>query len=104
MALISCGVRRRPSSSRRVSVPICRLMEATVPLALVTAWRRARSPTSRSPVFVKATTDGVVRAPSALGMMTGFPPSTTAMQLLVVPRSIPMIALMTHDNSLPISL
>src|SRR5699024_8234147 len=46
-----------------------------------------------SPVLVKPTTDGVVRAPSALGMTTGSPPSITATQLLVVPRSIPMILL-----------
>ena len=35
--------------------------------------------------------EGVVRAPSALGITVGSPPSMTATQLLVVPRSIPMI-------------
>jgi hypothetical protein len=40
---------------------------------------------------VKATTDGVVRPPSALGMTVGSLPSITATHELVVPRSIPMI-------------
>ena len=39
-----------------------RLIEKTVLLGLVTAWRLAAWPTSRSPLLVKATTDGVVRA------------------------------------------
>ncbi len=38
---------------------------------LVTAWRFASCPTSRSPVFVNATTDGVVRDPSELAMTVG---------------------------------
>src|SRR5699024_11529847 len=42
-----------------------------------------------SPELEKATTDGVVRAPSALGMTTGSPPSRTATHELVVPRSMP---------------
>src|SRR5690348_1957750 len=54
------------------------------------AWRLATWPTSRSPLFEKATTEGVVRAPSALGMTTGSPPSMTATHELVVPRSIPI--------------
>src|SRR4029077_5977186 len=40
-----------------------------------------------------ATTDGVVRAPSWLGMTTGSPPCITATTELVVPRSIPIILL-----------
>ncbi len=40
---------------------------------LVTAWRLACWPTSRSPLSVKATIDGVVRAPSELAMTTGSP-------------------------------
>src|SRR3712207_7329570 len=39
---------------------------------------------------VKATMDGVVRAPSAFSMTLGCAPSMTATQELVVPRSIPM--------------
>ena len=66
-------------------------MEETVRSWFVTACRLAKLPTMRSPVFENATTDGVVRPPSALGMMTGSPPSITATQELVVPRSIPMI-------------
>ena len=70
-------------------------MEAMVRSGLVMAWRFATWPTRRSPVLVKPTTDGVVRAPSALAMTTGSPPSMTATQLFVVPRSIPIILLIT---------
>ena len=38
--------------------------------------------------------EGVVRAPSAFSMILTWPPSMTATQLLVVPRSMPMILLM----------
>ncbi|MGH7745367.1 MAG: hypothetical protein ACREQ5_11325 [Candidatus Dormibacteria bacterium] len=48
-------------------------------------------PTRRSPVRVKATTDGVVRLPSALAMTVGSPPSITATTLFVVPRSMPTV-------------
>jgi hypothetical protein len=58
---------------------------------LVTAWRLAGAPTRRSPLGVKATTDGVVRAPSMLAMTLGSPPSITDTTELVVPRSIPTI-------------
>src|ERR1700755_2291566 len=68
-----------------------RLMEKTVFVGLVTAWRLATVPTRRSPLSVKATTDGVVRAPSAFSITVGSPPSRTAMHELVVPRSIPMV-------------
>jgi hypothetical protein len=44
--------------------------------------------------LVNATTDGVVRPPSALGTTTGSPPSMTAMQELVVPKSMPSMRLM----------
>ena len=68
-----------------------RLIEKTVFCGLVTAWRLATVPTSRSPEAVKATTDGVVRPPSAFSMTVGSPPSSTAMHELVVPRSMPMV-------------
>ena len=67
-----------------------RLIEKIVFWGFVTAWRLAGVPTSRWPSFAKPTTDGVVRPPSAFGMTVGSPPSSTAMQLLVVPRSMPM--------------
>src|SRR6478735_3274923 len=68
---------------------MCRLIERNVRSGLVIAWRLATSPTSTSPALEKATTDGVVREPSALGMTTGSPASSTATTELVVPRSIP---------------
>src|SRR5579884_963657 len=68
-----------------------RLIEKTVFCGLVTAWRLATVPTRRSPPCVNATTDGVVRPPSAFSMTVGSPPSSTAMHELVVPRSIPMV-------------
>src|SRR6185437_6745234 len=71
------------------SVPIWRLTERMVRSTLVTACRLATSPTSTSPDFAKATTDGVVRAPSAFAMTVGSPPSRTATTEFVVPRSIP---------------
>src|ERR1700694_450942 len=67
-----------------------RLIEKIVFCGLVTACRLATVPTSRSPSLVNATTEGVVRPPSALGMTTGSPPSITATTELVVPRSIPI--------------
>ena len=60
-----------------------------MPFGLRIAWRRASWPTRRSPCSVNATTDGVVREPSALGMTVGWPPSTVAITELVVPRSMP---------------
>src|SRR3954447_20537626 len=57
---------------------------------LVTAWRLAGWPTSRSPSSLNATIDGVVRMPSAFSMTFAVLPSMTATHELVVPRSIPM--------------
>src|SRR5919107_4987928 len=68
-----------------------RLIEKTVLVGFVTAWRLATVPTRRSPDLAKATTDGVVRPPSAFSMTVGSPPSSTAMHELVVPRSMPMV-------------
>jgi hypothetical protein len=42
-----------------------------VPFGFVTDWRFAIAPTSRSPSFVKPTTDGVVRPPSSFAITTG---------------------------------
>ena len=70
-----------------------RLMLDTVRPEFVAIWRFAAPPTRRSPSLVNATTLGVVRSPSALVMTTGLPPSTTATQLFVVPRSIPITLL-----------
>src|SRR5690348_17319388 len=68
-----------------------RLIEKTVFWGLVTAWRLATVPTRRSPDCANATTDGVVRPPSAFSMTVGSPPSSTAMHEFVVPRSIPIV-------------
>ena len=67
-----------------------RLTAKMVFSGLVIAWRLAIWPTSRSPLSVNATTDGVVRLPSALAITTGSPPSMIATHELVVPRSMPM--------------
>src|SRR3954466_904008 len=93
------GSRLASSWSSLKRRPISRLIEKMVCLGLVTAWRLATWPTSRSPSLVNATTEGVVRPPSALGMTTGSPPSMTATTELVVPRSMPMIleAMSTPD-------
>src|SRR6476661_4847208 len=66
-----------------------RLTDRMVRSTLVTAWRLAISPTSTSPPLENATTEGVVRPPSAFAMMVGSPPSRTATAELVVPRSMP---------------
>ena len=60
---------------------------------LVTAWRLAAWPTRRSPDSVKATIEGVVRAPSAFSITLALLPSITATQEFVVPRSMPMTLL-----------
>src|SRR5271168_1730638 len=70
-----------------------RLIEYTVFSGFVTAWRFATCPTNRSPLLVIATTEGVVRVPSWLGITTGSPPCITATTEFVVPRSIPIILL-----------
>src|SRR5688572_32969836 len=77
-----------------------RLIEKMVFSGFVTAWRLATWPTRRSPVLVNATTDGVSRLPSGLVMTTGSPPSMTATTELVVPRSMPMILLMSSLSNL----
>ena len=84
-----------------------RLMLEIVRPEFVAIWRFAAPPTRRSPSLVKATTLGVVRSPSALVMTTGLPPSTTATQELVVPRSIPitlLIVLVLFSSAQNISL
>src|SRR5262245_32378390 len=75
-----------------------RLTEKTVFLGLITAWRLAMEPTRRLAFCAKATTDGVVRSPSALRITVGQPPSITAMQLSVVPRSIPIVFAIRSDQ------
>src|SRR5215204_5654925 len=89
-ALISWAEYCLPSMSSVVhDVPMWRFTERIVRSGLVMAWRLATSPISTSPPLEKATTDGVVRDPSLLGMTTGSPASRTETTELVVPRSMP---------------
>src|SRR6476620_10880508 len=88
-AEISCAVYFLSSTGTLQSVPMWRLTEAMVRSMLLTAWRLAISPTRTSPDLENATTDGVVRPPSALAITVGSPPSRTETTELVVPRSIP---------------
>ena len=68
---------------------MCRFTDRTVRSGFVMAWRLATSPTRISPFLANPTTDGVVREPSAFGMTTGSPASSTETTEFVVPRSIP---------------
>ena len=68
-----------------------RLIEKIVFSGFITACRLATVPTRRSPESVKATTEGVVRPPSAFSSTVGSPPSRMATQELVVPRSMPIV-------------
>src|SRR2546430_6185456 len=77
--------------------PMKRLIEKTVFWGFVTCCRRAGTPTRRWP-SLNATTDGVVRPPSAFGMTVGSPPSRTAMHELVVPRSMPIVFAMRGSS------
>jgi hypothetical protein len=80
--------------------PIKRLTANKVRSGLVTACRRAIWPTRRPPSLVNATTDGVVRLPSSLGITSGSPCSMIDTQELVVPRSMPMaISAMSNPSS-----
>src|SRR6478672_12888332 len=78
-----------PSMAIDQLVPMWRFTDRIVRSGLVIAWRLATSPTRTSPVLENATTDGVVRPPSALGITTGSPASRVETTEFVVPRSIP---------------
>src|SRR6185503_13054070 len=78
--------------------PISRLRAKNVYSGLVTACRLAACPTRRSPSPVNATTDGVVRAPSAFSMTLGAEPSMTATHELVVPRSMPITLAIVYSS------
>jgi len=71
--------------------PISRFTPKTVFSGLVIAWRLATCPTSLSLLTDTATIYGVVRPPSVFVITLASPPSITATQELVVPRSIPII-------------
>src|SRR5712692_7830909 len=64
---------------------------------LVTACRLATWPTSRSPLFVIATTEGVKRDPSLFSSTVGSPASITATTEFVVPRSMPITLAITYS-------
>src|SRR6266852_3667631 len=63
---------------------------------LVTDWRLATWPTRRLPSFANATTEGVVRPPSEFVITVGSPPSMTATTEFVVPKSMPIILLISR--------
>src|ERR1700757_3076003 len=71
-----------------------------VPFGFMIDCRLASCPTRRSPFSVKATTDGVVRAPSALAITTGSPPCQAAITEFVVPRSMPTAVAIVHSLQL----
>src|SRR5580692_3837631 len=66
-----------------------------VPFGFKIACRRASWPTRRSPCGVNATTEGVVRDPSAFGITVVWPPCVAAITELVVPRSMPTATAIT---------
>src|SRR6185436_722132 len=70
--------------------------------ALVTACRRAGTPTTTSPAPVQATTDGVIRSPSGDASTCACPRSSSAAtHELVVPRSMPMMRVIAWSLLLP---
>src|SRR3990167_5402685 len=68
-----------------------RFEEKIVFFGFVTDCLFAATPTRISALSLYATTEGVVRFPSAFAITCGSPPSMTAMQEFVVPRSMPRI-------------
>ena len=80
------------------------MIELTVEVGFVTACLFAISPTTTSPLSLIFTTDGVVLAPSEFGIIVTFPPSITATQEFVVPKSIPIILLIFSSYNLSIFL
>ena len=90
----SCGVYSLSSISVFHLVPICLFTDNRVLSEFVTACLLAVTPIRRSPPsLAKATTEGVVLAPSAFAITTASPFSIVATQLFVVPRSIPITLL-----------
>ena len=72
-------------------LPISLLIAYKVFSGFVTACLFAGNPTSTSSLSVYAITEGVVLPPSAFSITFCCCPSTTATQLFVVPKSIPII-------------
>src|ERR1700729_3362328 len=103
-AEISWGLYFLPSMlTDQLLSPMWRLTERMVRSGLVMAWRLATSPTRTSSDLEKPTTDGVVRAPSALGITVGSPASRTLTTELVVPRSMPTALGIRRLRSLGVS-
>ena len=71
-------------------LPMRHLKANTMFAELTTAWHFAGRPTRRLPCFVKATMDGVVRAPSEFSMTRDILPSMMDTHEFVVPKSMPM--------------
>ena len=87
------------TSSSKVR-PINLLIAYNVFSGLVTACLLAGRPTKTSSFSVYAITEGVVLPPSAFSITLCCCPSTTATQLFVVPKSIPIIFDIISSNSL----
>src|ERR1700722_3991674 len=81
-----------------------RFAEQIVPFGFRIACRRASWPTRRSPCGVNATTEGVVRDPSAFGITVDWPPCMAAITELVVPRSMPTATAITASFGILLTL
>ena len=94
-AEICWGLYSFPWILYKKSSPIFRFASRIVLSGFVTACLLAGSPTSRSPSFENATTDGnalpATVVPSAAGIKVGLPPWITDAAELLVPKSIPII-------------
>lgn len=92
------GVKRRPPRLYTASVPILRLKRATVSCGCVTSRSWAIRPTTARPSLSTLTTLGIRNSPNWLGTSYARPSLYTATRLLVVPRSMPTIAICAPCN------
>ena len=91
----SGGVKVLPPRVKVFGVPIHRLKEAAVSSGSVISCSLATAPTARLPSLSRHTTLGVRSSPSEFFTSSGLPSFQTQARELVVPRSIPRIAMLT---------